>query len=35
MALATGAPIAEGTLPNAWGHDAARAVTALLRSALH
>jgi acyl-CoA dehydrogenase len=28
-----GAPIAEGTLPNAWGHDAARAMTALLRSA--
>jgi acyl-CoA dehydrogenase len=27
------APIAEGTLPNAWGADAARAVTALLRSA--
>lgn len=29
----TGAPIAEGTLPNAWGSDAARALTALLRSA--
>ncbi|BDG75079.1 acyl-CoA dehydrogenase [Roseomonas fluvialis] len=27
------APIAEGTLPNAWGNDAARALTALLRSA--
>lgn len=27
------APIAEGTLPNAWGSDAARALTALLRSA--
>ena len=29
----TSAPIAEGTLPNAWGNDAARALTALLRSA--
>lgn len=28
-----GAPVAEGTLPNAWGGDAARALTALLRSA--
>lgn len=27
------APIAEGNLPNAWGSDAARALTALLRSA--
>ena len=31
--VTTGAPIAEGTLPNAWGHDAARALAALLRSA--
>lgn len=31
--VATGAPTAEGTLPNAWGNDAARALTALLRSA--
>ncbi|CAH0303233.1 acyl-CoA dehydrogenase family protein [Roseomonas sp. CECT 9278] len=30
---ATSAPIAEGTLPNAWGADAARGVTALLRAA--
>jgi acyl-CoA dehydrogenase len=29
----TGAPIAEGTLPNAWGAEAAMLVTALLRSA--
>jgi acyl-CoA dehydrogenase len=29
----TAAPLAEGTLPNAWGNDAARALTALLRSA--
>jgi acyl-CoA dehydrogenase len=27
------APVAEGTLPNAWGNDAARALTALLRTA--
>jgi acyl-CoA dehydrogenase len=31
--VTTGDPIVEGTLPNAWGHDAARAMTALLRSA--
>jgi acyl-CoA dehydrogenase len=29
----TAAPIAQGTLPNAWGADAARGITALLRSA--
>ncbi len=29
----TAAPGAQGTLPNAWGSDAARALTALLRSA--
>lgn len=33
MPAVTGAPAAEGTLPNAWGGDAARALTALLRSA--
>lgn len=31
--VVAGAPVAEGTLPNAWGPDAARSVTALLRSA--
>ncbi|WP_198370937.1 acyl-CoA dehydrogenase family protein [Roseomonas rosulenta] len=29
----TGVPLAEGMLPNAWGSDAARALTAMLRSA--
>jgi acyl-CoA dehydrogenase len=30
---ATGAPLVQGTLPNAWGAEAARSVTALLRAA--
>jgi acyl-CoA dehydrogenase len=30
---AAGAPLAQGTLPNAWGSDAARGITALLRAA--
>jgi acyl-CoA dehydrogenase len=33
VAIPAGAPIAEGTLPNAWGAEAAMLVTALLRSA--
>lgn len=33
LPVATGAPLAEGMLPNAWGAEAARSVTALLRSA--
>jgi acyl-CoA dehydrogenase len=31
--MPAGAPIAEGTLPNSWGSDAARALTAVLRCA--